>query len=70
MSNQEHGAMDVKVEEALLEWVSRTRIIVPASCLITNVTIQVNSFPIKEIATDLRSLSSGDRIWEVLSEWK
>ncbi|CAF9935165.1 MAG: hypothetical protein HETSPECPRED_009681 [Heterodermia speciosa] len=28
----------------------------------------VNSFPIKEIATDLRSLSSGDRIWEVLSD--
>ncbi|KAL8791367.1 MAG: hypothetical protein Q9195_005905 [Heterodermia aff. obscurata] len=40
--------MDVKVEQALLEW--------------------INSFPIKETATTLRSLSSGDRIWEVLTE--
>ena len=31
-----------------------------------NTKVQINSFPLEEVATDLESLSSGERVWEAL----
>ena len=33
---------------------------------LANTKVQINSFPLSEVATDLDSLSSGSRVWEAL----